>query len=350
MRRDLRVDWTSALSPHISGTEADVELARGIAVLGASDSLALACHVTPDGDALGSMMALHHLARANGRTVTSSWPSPFVAAANYRSVPGLDQCVPPTSFPGQPDLMVTFDCGALGRLGELAVPAEWAATNGDLIVVDHHITNERFGSINIIDPGAAATAVVVREIARGLGWELNRDAALCLYVALIADTGRFQYSSTTASVFGLAEELASFDLPIATVSRQLFSENRFAYLQLASVALARAELDAELSFVHTSVTLDDQRTYEVTYHEVEGLIEWVRSTAEAEVACVCKETPDGIRVSLRSVEAIDVGSIAHSLGGGGHRLAGGFTMRAPIDEVVRIVKERVAALTVCRPE
>jgi bifunctional oligoribonuclease and PAP phosphatase NrnA len=342
------VDWISLFLREKS--EAEAELARGVAAIGASDTLALACHVTPDGDALGSMMALHHLAVANGRTVTSSWPTPFVVAANYRSVPGLDQCVAPETFPEHPGLMVTFDCGALGRLGELATPARWAAANSDLVVVDHHVTNERFGSVNIIDPGAAATAVVVREIARGLGWELNRDAALCLYVALIADTGRFQYSSTTASVFGLAEELASFDLPIATVSRQLFSENRFAYLQLASVALARAELDADLGFVHTSVTLDDQRTYDVSYDEVEGLIEWVRSTAEAEVACVCKETDDGIRVSLRSVELVDVGSIAHSLGGGGHRLAGGFTMRAPIDEVVRVVKERVAALVVRRPE
>jgi bifunctional oligoribonuclease and PAP phosphatase NrnA len=324
-------------------TEAKVELARGVAAIAQSEHLALACHVTPDGDALGSMMAMHHLARANGLTVTSSWPSPFVAAANYRSLPGLEQCVDPALFPKRPNVMVTFDCGAVGRLGELATPARWAAANGELIVVDHHVTNERFGSVNIIDPGAAATAVVVREIARGLGWALNRDAALCLYVALIADTGRFQYSSTTASVFALAEELASFDLPIATVSRQLFSENRFAYLQLASVALARAELDTDLGFVHTSVTLDDQRTYNVTYDEVEGLIEWVRSTAEAEVACVCKETEDGIRVSLRSVESVDVGSIAHALGGGGHRLAGGFTMRAPISEVVRVVKARVAA-------
>jgi bifunctional oligoribonuclease and PAP phosphatase NrnA len=326
-----------------STPETEAEIARAVAVIGASEHLALACHVTPDGDALGSMLALHHLARANGRSTTSSWPNPFVAAAAFRSLPGLTECVASEKFPAQPSTMVTFDCGALMRLGELAVPATWAANNGELIVVDHHITNECFGTVNVIDSRAAATSVVVREIARSLGWELTRDAAICLYVALIADTGRFQYSSTTAKVFGLAEELASFDLPIATLSRQLFSENRFAYLQLASVALARAELDSDLGFVHTSVTLDDQRTYDVSYDEVEGLIEWVRSTAEAEVACVCKETNDGIRVSLRSVEAVDVGSIAHALGGGGHRLAGGFTMDASIDEVVRIVKQRVAA-------
>ncbi len=318
----------------------DDERARAVAAIAAAPHLALACHVIPDGDALGSMMAMHHLATANGRRVVSSWPDPFVVAATYRSLPGLDACRPSSEFPAQPEVMLTFDCGALGRLGELASSATWAKNHGELVVVDHHVTNENFGTINVIDPRAAATAVVVRSIAHDLGWELNRDAALCLYVGLIADTGRFQYSSTS-SVFALAEELASFDLPIAMLSRQLFSEHRFAYLQLASVALARAELDTELSFVHTCVLREDQRTYGVTYDEVEGLIEWVRSTAEAEVACVLKETDDGFRVSLRSVESVDVGGIAHALGGGGHRLAAGFTMRESPEEVVRIVKQRV---------
>jgi bifunctional oligoribonuclease and PAP phosphatase NrnA len=322
-------------------TAADIERARAVAVIAAAPHLALACHVTPDGDALGSMMAMHHLALANGRRVVSSWPDPFVVAATYRSLPGLDHCRPSSEFPAEPNTMLTFDCGALGRLVELATPANWARNHGELVVVDHHVTNESFGTINVIDSRAAATAVVVRSIARDLGWELNRDAALCLYVGLVADTGRFQYSSTTQSVFALAEELASFDLPIATLSRQLFSEHRFTYLQLASVALARAELDADLKFVHTSVFLEDQRTYGVTYDEVEGLIEWVRSTAEAEVACVLKETEDGFRVSLRSVDFVDVGGIAHALGGGGHRLAAGFTMRDSAEEIVRIVKQRV---------
>ncbi len=331
-------------------TPADSERARAVAVIGAAPRLSLACHITPDGDALGSMMALHHLARAYGRDVVSSWPDPFVVASTYRSLPGLDQCVPASDFPPTPEVMVTFDCAALGRLAELASPASWAAKHSELVVVDHHVTNDRFGTVNVIDARAAATAVVVRSIARDLGWELNRDAAMCLYVGLVADTGRFQYSSTTSSVFALAEELASFDLPIAALSRQLFSEHRFAYLQLASVALARAELDSDLRFVHAAVLLEDQRTYDVTYDEVEGLIEWVRSTAEAEVACVLKETEDGFRVSLRSIDAVDVGSIAHALGGGGHRLAAGFTMRMPLEEAVRIVKQHVAEAIAARQE
>ena len=318
-------------------------VAHAAAVIASSPTLALACHVTPDGDALGSMLAMHHLALAAGKQVVSSWPEPFVSAACYRSIPGLDLAVPSSRFPYEPDVMVTFDCGSVGRLKELAEPASRAVATGQLIVLDHHATNERFGTINVVDTSAAATAVVVREVARAAGWPLNRDAATCLYVGLTTDTGHFQYSSTTPQVFALAEELAEFDVPIARLSRELFGEHRFAYLQLASVALARAELDEELGLVLTSVTLADLASHNVAYEEVEGLIEWVRSAAEAEIACVLKEAPDGFRVSLRSVSRVDVGAIAQSLGGGGHRLAAGFTMDATREEIVAIVKARLRA-------
>ncbi len=319
-------------------------LSRAAHAIGLAPELALACHVTPDGDALGSMLALHHLAASAGKRVVTSWPDPFVAAACYRSIPGLGDAVASSAFPTDPACMLTFDCGSIKRLNELGVPAASAAANGELIVLDHHATNECFGTINVVDPTAAATAVVVRELARVCGWPLTRESACCLYVGLITDTGRFQYSSTTQSVFTLAEELAGFDLPIAQLSRELFGENRFAYLQLASAALARAELDVPLRFVSTTVTLDDQRRHDVRYEEIEGLIEWVRSTAEAEVACVCKEAPDGVRVSLRSVSEVDVGAIAASLGGGGHSLAAGFTMKASTGEIIEILKQKLRAV------
>ena len=92
--------------------------------------------------------------------------------------------------------MVTFDCGSLDRLRELGGPARSAAERGRLIVLDHHRTNEGYGSVNVIDPSAAATAVVVRQLADRLGWRLNRDAAMCLYTGLVTDTGRFQYEAT----------------------------------------------------------------------------------------------------------------------------------------------------------
>ena len=296
-------------------------------------TVALACHVSPDGDALGSLLGFAHLADAAGFKTVSAWPDPHAVAHHYRSIPGLERGVASSQFPTQPPVMVTFDCGSLGRLVELKTAAQYAASQGQLVVLDHHVSNDAYGSINAISPTAAATAVVVRELARELGWELNYKAAWCLYVGLVTDTGKFQYQSVTPAVFGLAEELASFGLPLARISRELFDEHRFAYVRLAADALSRAELDVARGFVSTSVSLADLERFDVGYEEAEGLIDWVRSTAEAEVACVLKEAPEGFRVSLRAVEHIDVGSIAAALGGGGHRLAAGFTMRASVDEV-----------------
>lgn len=317
------------------------ELERAAAAIAAAPSVALACHVGPDGDALGSLLALHHLCRAAGKVSVASWSEPFAVAPHYRFLPGLDLATPPAGYPAAPEVMVTFDCGSMARLGDLGAAARAA---GQLIVLDHHATNDRYGSINVVDPDAAATAVVVRRLAVLLGWPLTRDAALCLYTGIVTDTGRFQYSNTTPEVFALAHELSLFDLPIAEVTRQLFEEHRFEYLQLAAACLGRAELDRERRFVAAWVTDDDLRRLGVTIEETEGLIDLLRRTSEADVSCVLKETAEGIRVSLRSLpdggsgSGVDVGAVATGFGGGGHRYAAGFTAPGTVAEVLAAVR------------
>jgi phosphoesterase RecJ-like protein len=320
---------------------ATTEIDRAVVAIREAGSLALACHVGPDGDALGSMLALHHLCRAQGKPSVASWSEPFTVAPHYEYLPGLDIATKPLDFPAAPDVMVTFDCGSIDRLGDLA-PAARAA--GELIVLDHHRSNDRYGTINVVEPDAAATAVLVREVALRLDWPLTRDAAICLYTGLVTDTGRFQYSNTTPEVFALAEELSRFDLPIAEMTRQLFEQNRFDYLQLVAACLGRAQLDRDLRFAATWVTEDDLRRYGVVMEETEGLIDLVRRAAEAEVSCVLKETPEGIRVSLRAVSETDVGAIAQRFGGGGHRFAAGFTAPGSVWQVLEAIKHELGQL------
>jgi phosphoesterase RecJ-like protein len=305
------------------------------AIRGARE-VALACHVSPDGDALGSMLGLHHVLRAAGMTSVSSFSEPFIVAPHYRELAGLEQLTPPGEFPSEPEVMVTFDSGSLARLGTLEPSAKAAH---ELVVIDHHVSNERFGTINVVDAHAAASSVVVRDLVRELDLPLNRDAALCLFAALVCDTGRFQYDSTTPEVFQFAHELSEFDLPISLLSRSLFEEHRFAYMQLLSEVVGRAQLVPEQSFVWTAVTQADLAAHGVTMEEVEGLIDVVRRTKEADVSSVLKEDPDGsVRVSLRSRGAVDVCAIAQRFGGGGHRYAAGFTSDAPIEAVVERIR------------
>ena len=304
--------------------------------IASAPALALACHHTPDGDALGSMLALHHLALANGKESVASWPAPFDVAPHYEFLPGLDLTTKPADFPRSPDVMVTFDCGSIGRLAELGEPARQAR---ELIVIDHHWTNDGYGTINLIDPHAAASAVVVRRLLARLGWDLTRDAAQCLYTGLICDTGRFQYDNTTPDVFTLAEELSAYELPIGAMNRKLFEEHRLAYLRLAGAALMRAVYDGDRRFVATWVTADDLAEHGVVMDETEGLIDLLRRTTEADVSCVLKETPEGTKVSLRAVSEFDVGQVATAFGGGGHKAAAGFVDPRPVPELLAAIRE-----------
>jgi len=318
-------------------TSVDFELARAALAVAEADQVALACHVNPDGDALGSLLGLFHVLRAGGRDVVGSFPHPFAVAPHYRELPGLELLTSPDEFPREPGVMVTFDCGSLGRLGDLE-PAAKAAR--ELVVLDHHVSNTRYGTINVIDPAAAASGVLVRRLVLELGLPLTNDAAVALYAALVCDTGRFQYETTTPSVFDLARELVTFDVPVSRLSRQLFEEHRFAYLKLLGEALAAAELDADRRFVWTSVTQDMLERHGVTLEEVEGLIDIVRRTTEAEVTCVLKEEADGsVRVSLRSLGDVDVRIIAADHGGGGHRFAAGFESTLDIPSVVANISD-----------
>jgi phosphoesterase RecJ-like protein len=316
--------------------DVDEALVRAAGAIAGGSSVALACHVNPDGDALGSLLGLFHVLRADGRDVVASFPKPFQVAPHYRELPGLDLLTHPADFPLEPDVMVTFDCGSLGRLGDLEPAAKSAR---ELVVVDHHVSNTRYGTINVIDPSAAASGVLVRRLVQMLGLPLTTDAAVALYAALVCDTGRFQYETTTPSVFELACELVTFDVPVSKLSRQLFEEHRFAYLKLLGEALANAELDVDRRFVWTAVTQDMLTRHDVTLEEVEGLIDIVRRTTEAEVTCVLKEEADGsVRVSLRSLGDVDVRLIAAANGGGGHRFAAGFESTLEIPAVVANIR------------
>lgn len=304
-------------------------------------TIGLACHADPDGDALGSLLALHLFLRQVGYHSVASWGSePFAVPPQYTFLPGLDELVPPRAFPQQPEVMVSFDAGALERLGLLASPA---ARAGTLIVVDHHESNTSFGDINLVAPRAAATVVLVDELIRRLGGQPDRDIATCLYTGLVTDTGRFQYRNTDQSAMEFGSRLLAEGIEHAEISRQMFDTHSFGYLKVLARVLDRATFVPEASLVYAWVGQDDLERYGVAFEETEGIIDVLRTADSAEVALVLKELPDGSwRTSLRSKGRIDVGALAGQFSGGGHAFSAGFTGHGSPEDVAAHVIQQLA--------
>lgn len=328
------------------------EWALAVKAIDGAQQVCLTCHVRPDADALGSMLAVGTAlvaGRPGTEVIASFGDEPFEPPASLAFVPGQQLLVRPDLVPAQPEVMVCFDASALNRLGLLAGPA---AAAGELIVVDHHASNTGFGSVNLVDAAAPASAVLAAELVSRLGIDLTADIALGLYAGLSADTGSFKFSATP-QVLELAARLVATGIDASAIARELYDSAPFGYLQVLSVALGRAALEPQaangLGLVWTTVTRSDRAVAGgLPLEAAENVIDEVRRTAEAEVALVLKEDDHGDwQVSARSKTQVDVSVVCAALGGGGHTRAAGFSvpgragMAVPADEVVAAVRAQL---------
>jgi phosphoesterase RecJ-like protein len=309
----------------------DGELGRAAEAVGRLNRDAvvlLVCHVNPDGDALGSMLGFGLGLRQLGFTqVLATYPEPYGMAEPFGFLPGQDLLVHPAATPDKPDLGVSFDAASVNRLGELVPALEAAPT---WIMMDHHASNPGFGGVQLVDAGAAATALVVARALDRLDVVLDRDIATCLYVALATDTGSFKFDLTNPEVHLLAARLVQAGAQPADVARRVFDSRPFAAIQLLTEVLRRAELDPSAAggqgMVTSYATLADLDRFNQPPQALESFIDVLRTAQEADVACLVKPLGEGRwAVSLRSRGGTDVSQAAVALGGGGHRLAAGFT-------------------------
>ncbi|GAA0550636.1 bifunctional oligoribonuclease/PAP phosphatase NrnA [Paractinoplanes ferrugineus] len=338
---------TSGASRGVTETEwsAAVEAVRGLTPGPGGDEVQLICHVSPDGDALGSMLGFALALHARGITrLRATFPGDFELPTPYQDMPGTELLVPEAEAFPAPQLVMTFDVAAESRLGELVRLLEAPC----VVVLDHHASNTRFGRVNLVDPRAAATSVVVDGLLSRLGFPLDPRIAECLYIALATDTGSFKFDMTTPEVHELAARLIATGISPGDISRRIFDSKPFGAMKLTSEVLERATLDRAAAggrgMVWTYATQDDLARHDQRPYVLDTLIDPVRSVAEADVAVVIKESPGGDwAVSLRSKGAVDVSRLAVSLGGGGHRLAAGFTGRGSPAEVAATVRSRLEA-------
>jgi bifunctional oligoribonuclease and PAP phosphatase NrnA len=317
-------------------------LDRAAEALEGADEVALACHVNPDADAMGSMLALACFLSKQGKRVAATWPNGIDKAPRWAALlPGRDHVVAPGDMPKEPEILVALDTADVNRLDGLAHLVKRART---VIVVDHHVTNTGFGTIDLIDPNAAATAQLVFALIERMGGRLDSDTAACLYAGLVTDTGRFQFSNTTPEVLQIAARLREEPFDHVALTQALYEDNSLTYLRLLGTVLERATHEPAADLVWTYVTRADLESAGIGIEETEDLIDLVRTAREADVAAVLKQQPDGgFKVSLRSRRGTDVSAVAASFDGGGHRLAAGYSSRAGLEETVEALLDALSS-------
>src|SRR5262245_9254018 len=283
------------------------------------------------------MLGLAHHLRERGTSVTCAYPNQPQRLPRWADIlPGLDLLVPPERFPSAPGVMVTCDCASFDRLGILG-PAATAA--GELIWIDHHRSNDGVGTIRLVDPDASSTCEVVTRLIDRIGGELTEASALCLYAGLVTDTGRFQYEAVTPETLRVAARLREHAFDHARLSQVLYEDHRAAYLRLLGTALGRLQEIPEADLVWTYLLQADLSEAGLGVGETDDLIDVVRPARGADVAAVLKRRRDGrFKVGVRSRGAHDRAVAAAAFGGGGHRLAAGFTSQhGPAGTIERLV-------------
>ena len=306
---------------------------QGVEALQRAGEVAVACHVNPDGDALGSSLAASLALRKAGKKTQVSWgETPLRVPDALAFLPGVDHIVPPDKLRAA-ETFLAVDCGAADRLGVLEPSARAAQV---LINVDHHPGNDLFGTINLVAPDASSSAELVTMLLRDLGTEFDQAIATCLYTGVVTDTGRFSYSNSSPETLRLAADLLGYGVPARAVAEEVFESSPYGYLKLVGRVLDRARLIESERLVYSWLTLADLEETGVAMSDTDKLIDLMRSTRDADVAVLFKQQPgDGYRVSLRS-KGPSVGAIARANGGGGHDLAAGFTAEDVEDAVGRI--------------
>src|SRR5262249_10649525 len=242
-------------------------------------------------------------------------------------------------------VLVAVDCASEHRIGD-AEAVDRAPLTLDM---DHHHDNTRFGDVNLIVPDASSTGEILRDVFAALGLELTPDLAEPLYIALVTDTGRFQYSNTTPKALRLAAELVEAGADVHRVFRRVYESMELAKLKLLARVLERASVYEGGSVVVSYLVRDDFVQVGAAEHYAEGLIDTLRAVEGAELVVFIREPPqtDGPRhrVSLRSsLDEVDVSTIARLSGGGGHRQAAGFSSELSVDEITDFVRPEFVAL------
>ena len=308
-----------------------------------ADKLLLTTHENPDGDALGSLLAMHRILQQLGKnSLMYMSPDEFPLPWEYRgfSFDGLVGA-PPTDVAER--TIVFLDCGNIDR-----VPVDFLQEDGlHILNIDHHHDNTRFGTVNLVRPEASCTAEIVWKLSKELDVVITPGIADALYVGLVTDTGRFMYENTSAEAHRMAAELIEAGVQPHQVYRRLWEDLPFRRLQLLQRALASVERHDNGAMTVAHLTKQDYEATGALETDSEGVVDHMRAVEGTRVAVLVRELlsddREGMRkVSLRATDgSVDVSRVARSFGGGGHPQAAGFSTAVPYPELIERLREQV---------
>lgn len=312
------------------GDRVDAYLAAEL--LTAADSVGVVCHVYPDADTIGAGLALALVLDQVGKSVQVSFAAPEKLPESLQSLPGGHLLVGPNEMRRDHDLVVTVDIPSVNRLGVLRSLVDHGR---EILVIDHHASNQLFGTANYVDASADSTTMLVADLLDAWDKPIDIGVAHCLYAGLTTDTGSFRWATPRAH--RLAARLVELGVDNAGISRTLLDTHPYAWLPMLSRVLSSAQLipDAAGGRGLVCAVVRHDEWVNARPEEVESIVDIVRTTEEAEVAAVFKEIEPGHwSVSMRA-KSYDLSPVASGFGGGGHRLAAGYSATGSTEDVVK---------------
>ncbi|MBZ5524422.1 MAG: bifunctional oligoribonuclease/PAP phosphatase NrnA [Acidobacteriia bacterium] len=292
----------------------------------------LSTHARPDGDAIGSVLALSGILRTLGKTaeVVISDKVPVI----YQPLPFSESIIQSSSVNGRYEAAILLECDSVQRTRVQGLEKHF------LISIDHHASSRNFAQVNWIDPSACATAEMIFRLGAAAGVKITPDIATCLYTAVLTDTGSFCYSSTTARTFELARQLVEHGADPGRIAQNIYFSNPIGKVRVMGAALSTLRCEGPISWI--TLTREEMEQCGALDEDCEGVVNYALGIAGVEIAIFLRETAEQrIRVSMRSKGAVDVASIAAEFGGGGHECASGFSMEGPMAAAVDVVLARL---------
>lgn len=311
-------------------------------IVSRSSSVVIGTHLNPDGDALGSALAVSHY--LDGLGIENEVLCHHAPPRNLRFLPGVSRIRRAPRLEKH-DLGIVVDLDAVDRLGDVS-PAFQACDK--IIVVDHHVPHEAPGDLRIVDPEACATAAILTKLFLQLAATFTPATATCLLTGIVTDTGSFRFRNTNAEAMGLASFLLASGADINIISEEVFQNKTEGGMRLLGLVLDNMKLVDEGRIVYSTILLDDFDRIGAKDEDTEGFVNELLGIETAQIAVLARETkPKRIRVSLRSRRTIDVAEVARQFGGGGHKNAAGCTLEGDIipalGELVRSLKRCLAS-------